>query len=147
MSQPNSNNRRILLEEGWSLLNYILKKPPDPSLLKRYVRLVESKYSGTSLNLPKLFINFPILLSLITASACGDKLTWQNFSGRLNSATRIAEASPENVSRFLGNVNHKSLVSIISGLIASILICTFWLAVSAVLAKIVKILINRNMAE
>ena len=96
------------------------------AVLKRYVRAVEAKTNGQSLNLPRLFLYKPLALALITPFTLNNIKKWQAFEWRLNAATRLAEASPENAKRFLGSrdkvTKYSSFFKIIISIIGEILL-------------------------
>ena len=98
------DRRRRLLREGQALLKYILKKQPDNTMLRRYVRAIEKLCTDQALDLPNTFLNYPILFSLIDKASPLPGATdtvKMRFTWRLDAATIIAEASPAGAARFL----------------------------------------------
>lgn len=124
---PSGNDRRRgLLQEGHALLSYVLKEPPCSAVLRRYVRAVEHVRNGNALGLPKLFLSYPIFLSLLDYSTWADKTKGVEFSWRLDAATMLAETTPLGAYRFLGIGSRNgvliSLLSIINAMTCEI----FW---------------------
>jgi len=100
---PSGNDRRRgLLLEGWALFNYVLKEPPNVTVLRRYVSVIEQLRNGQALSLPKLFLSYPVFLSLLDESAWVNKSLGAEFSWRLDAVTMLAEATPSGAYRFLG---------------------------------------------
>lgn len=124
---PSGNNiRRRLLREAKTLLTYVLKERPDSVLLRRYVRCIEALRGGRVVELPKIFLSFPILLSLIDSTCWRtDKLAIE-FAWRMDAATLIAEASPLGASRFLGISQPEGMVRSICLLATSVVGEVFW---------------------
>lgn len=96
------DRRRNLLREGRALLAYVLKEKPGSGLLRRYVRAVESLRKGQPLGLPSVFLNSPILISLLDRASWTNAGVAEEFNWRLDATTMLAEASPEGARRFLG---------------------------------------------
>lgn len=100
---PSGNDRRRgLLREGRALLAYVLKEPPGSAALRRYIRAIERLRDGHALGMPKLFLSYPLFLSLLDKSAWTDEMVGAEFSWRLDAATMLAEATPSGAYRFLG---------------------------------------------
>ncbi len=100
---PSGNDRRRrLLREGQALLIYILKAQPGSAVLRRYVRAIEALRGGREFGLPRIFLSYPILLSLLSKASWSDAAAGEEFIWRLDAATMLAEASPAGAGRFLG---------------------------------------------
>lgn len=95
------NRRRCLLREGKSLLAYVLKEQPSSAVLRRYIRVIERLRGGEEFGLPEIFLNKPILLSLLDKGSWSDASVGEEFFWRLDTATMLAEASPSGIDRFL----------------------------------------------
>jgi nucleoside-diphosphate-sugar epimerase len=101
--QPSGDDRRRrLLREGKALLVYVLREQPDSAVLRRYVRAIESLREGRAFELHGVFLNYPILLSLLGKTSWSDAVVGEEFIWRLDAATMLAEASPAGAARFLG---------------------------------------------
>ena len=83
-----------------------------------------------------------ISLSLISSSTYNNKAKWQAFEWRINSATRLAEASPVNVARFLGTNNktnpYISGIKIIFSVVAEI----YWKTLSFIFLKFLRYILK-----
>ena len=104
-------------------LKYILKSNPDFSLLGSYVKTIENNYNGEALQLPKLFIIFPSLLSLIRYNFFSANDDWVNCISRLNLAIMLAETSTKFPIRFFQNSN---IISIFFNLTVAFVFSIFW---------------------
>ncbi len=126
MHPSGNDRRRCLLREGRALLAYVLKEPLSNAVLRRYVRAIEQLRGGQALWLPKLFLVFPIFLSLLDESAWADKAVGTEFSWRLDASAMLAEATPLGAYRFLGfGREHGVLGSLLS--MTNALACeVFW---------------------
>ena len=81
--------RRLLLAEGRTLLCYVLKREPGPSLIRRYVRALQATGQAGPLPLSGLSRRQPALLRF------GEPIGAQSKLGRrLALATALAEADP-----------------------------------------------------
>lgn len=95
------DRRRRLLEEGKALLTYVLKDQPGSSVLRRYVRVIESLRGGKAFGLPRILLDFSVLLSLCGKASWSDAVEGAEFVWRLDAATLLAEACPMGARRFL----------------------------------------------
>lgn len=93
--------KRHLLQEGYAMMHYLLKKEPNKYSLRQYVRVVESMTDNLSLKLPKLVLKYPILLALLDTSTEQKKQPRSIFSQRLHIATLLTEASIQGSDRYL----------------------------------------------
>ncbi|MDP2203193.1 MAG: sugar nucleotide-binding protein [Methylicorpusculum sp.] len=108
------DRRRRLLREGQVLLTYVLKEQPGSALLRRYVRAIESLREGRVFGLPGVFLNYPILLSLLGKTSWQEGELEAEFIWRLDAATMLSEASPAGAARFLGlGGRHSLLISLL----------------------------------
>jgi NADH dehydrogenase len=102
MHPSGNDRRRCLLREGQALLIYVLKTKASGALLRRYVRAVEKLRDGRDLGLPQLFLQWPVMLAIVD-NGSNSKTVWGNeLLWRLDSATILAEATPQGAQRFLG---------------------------------------------
>ncbi|MDP1665882.1 MAG: sugar nucleotide-binding protein [Methylobacter sp.] len=113
MHPSGNDRRRRLLREGQAMLGYILKERPGSAVLRRYIRVIEQLRGGQALDLPKLFLGYPIFLSLLDESSWTNKITSAEYLWRLDAATVLAEATPVGAYRFLGR-GHGVLYSLFS---------------------------------
>ena len=113
--KPSSNMRKRLLHEGKALLAYVLKEQPANGVLRRYVRAVEGLRAGRELGLSRIFLSYPITLSLLEKGSWPDSAVEEEFVWRMDTATILAEATPTGATRFLGyGQRHGRLTSIMS---------------------------------
>jgi nucleoside-diphosphate-sugar epimerase len=96
------DTRRRLLREGKSLLAYVFKEQPGSAVLRRYVRVIERLREGRAFELHRIFLNYPVLLSLLEKTSWSDAFVGEEFIWRLDVATSLAEACPAGAARFLG---------------------------------------------
>jgi nucleoside-diphosphate-sugar epimerase len=94
--------RRSLLIEGRALLAYVLRMAPANSLVRRYVRAIETLRNGRSLHLPGPIRRAPALLALLDRAPCLNTEFRNELDWRLNAALILGEASPQGAVRFLG---------------------------------------------
>lgn len=120
------DKRRHLLREGQALLTYILKKQPDSAVLRRYVRAIESLRDCRAFVLPGVFLNYPILLSLLGKTSWLDDTLGTEFMWRLDAATLLAEASPAGAARFLGFGRRHGLLSSLFSMTNALASEAFW---------------------
>ncbi|MGZ8182630.1 MAG: NAD-dependent epimerase/dehydratase family protein [Methylobacter sp.] len=113
MHPSGNDRRRRLLREGQAMLGYVLKERPGSAVLRRYIRAIEQLRNGQALDLPKLFLGYPIFLSLLDDSSWTNKITSSEYLWRLDAATVLAEATPAGAYRFLGR-RHGVLHSLFS---------------------------------
>jgi nucleoside-diphosphate-sugar epimerase len=113
MHPSGNDRRRSLLREGQAMLSYVLKERPGSAVLRRYIRAIEQLRNGQALDLPKLFLGYPIFLSLLDDSSWTNKITSSEYLWRLDAATVLAEATPAGAYRFLGR-RHGVLHSLFS---------------------------------
>lgn len=117
MHRSGHGQRRQVLQEATVLLNYLLKCPPQRSLLSRYTRALERAGKTQPVISSRLLMRWPILLTLldnhgILKQPCGQELSW-----RLQVALSIAEASPQGAKSFLGTLQQQNLVTTLIGLV------------------------------
>lgn len=92
---------RELLREGRTLLRYILREDPGPSLMRRYTRAVEGLLDGEPLPLPGVVHRFPGLVGLLEGARAKGEHGQERLKSRLNMALMLAEATPMGARRFL----------------------------------------------
>jgi len=100
MHPSGDGRRRQLIEEGRSMLTYVLRERPKAAVMRHYVHVIEQLRDGAPLGLPPWAIGLPVMLALLddkayTASARGVEFAW-----RLEAATVLAEATPQGARRF-----------------------------------------------
>lgn len=143
MHPSGNDRRRCLLREGQALLAYVLKAPPGSAVLRRYVRVVERMRGGRALGLPKLFLSYPVFLSLLDESVWADKSAGAEFSWRLEAASMLAEATPLGAYRFLGlGREHWVLSSLL--LMTNAVACeVFWRMLRGIFCPLIRLALDR----
>ncbi|MCH9655940.1 MAG: hypothetical protein K0U89_18995, partial [Planctomycetes bacterium] len=101
MHPSGKENRRLLLQEGKSLLKYVLSETPQFSLLSRYVRTIEQLRTGLPLGLRSYFLKFPSLLAVFDESKFKSNPDFQEVFWRIDAATVLSEATPRGAFHFL----------------------------------------------
>lgn len=94
--------RRGLLAEGRVFLAYVLRDQPAGSLMRRYVRAIETLGTGRALSLPGPVRRMPVLLGLLDGAGSIAVAYRRELAWRLEAALMVAEASPQGACRFLG---------------------------------------------
>ncbi len=124
---PSGNNRqRKLLQEGNAFLGYIMKRPPNKDVLRRYVRVINSLRKNQEFALPKIFLSYPILISLLDSHTRRFSIMGEEFNWRLDAATVLAEATPEGATRFLGATHRYRLSTDLFLIINALASEAFW---------------------
>ncbi|WP_447770692.1 NAD-dependent epimerase/dehydratase family protein [Pseudomonas kilonensis] len=111
MHRSGQGQRRGFLQEAAVLLHYLLKRPPQRSLVSRYARALERAGKTRSIIHSRLLMRWPILLALLDNPGVLHKPDGQDLSWRLQVALGIAEASPQGAQVFLGALQPRSLVA------------------------------------
>lgn len=101
MCRSGDDRRRDLISEGRALLAYVLRARPETTLVKRYVRCIETIGTGMPMGLSGLFLRRPAALALLEDDASSQSRLAMDLACRLNAAVVIAEASPQGSQRFL----------------------------------------------
>lgn len=133
------DRRRCLLREGQALLAYIFKGQPTGAVLRRYVRAIESLRDGRALCFPGLFLNYPILLSLLGKAAWPDAAAGKEFIWRLDAATMLAEASPSGAARFIGVGRRPGLLSSLLSIVNALTGEAFWRLVRVIVSPMLRL--------
>jgi nucleoside-diphosphate-sugar epimerase len=141
------DRRRGLLFEGQALLTYILKQRPDKIMSRRYARAIESLRGGRAIELPNIFLNFPILLSLLNNKSWSDESLGAEFICRLDTATLLAEASPIGATRFLGIGDERGLLSCILSLTYILMMELCWRLIRAFLSPALRLSMARPKSK
>jgi nucleoside-diphosphate-sugar epimerase len=102
MHRSGSTRRRHLAREASALLSYLLVHAPGPSLIRRYIRLIERLREGAPLKLPPMLIHHCIGIALIDGAAENSPVAAE-LAWRLHAATLISEACPSGAERYLGS--------------------------------------------
>lgn len=144
MHPSGNDRRRRLLREGQALLTYVLKVPPGSANLRRYIRVIEQLHNGDALGLPKVFLNWPIFLSLLDQATWADEMTGKEFLWRLDTATLLAEATPAGAVRFLSSKNGRLMCSL--SVIRALASEVFWRCVAAAFSPVVRRVTGRERA-
>jgi nucleoside-diphosphate-sugar epimerase len=137
------DRRRCLLREGQALLAYVLKEQPDSSVLRRYVRVIERLRDGRAVGLPGIFLNYPILLSLLGKTSCHAEVVGTEFIWRLDAATTLAEASPAGAIRFLGFGHRHGLLSSLLSLTNALMGEAFWRLARVFVSPMLRLIMAR----
>lgn len=111
MHRSGRGQRRALLQEATMLLSYLLKRPPQRSLVSRYARALEQAGSSGAILHSRWLKDWPILLALLDNPGVLHTPDGQALAWRLQVALAIAEASPQGAKVFLGNPPPRSLVT------------------------------------
>jgi len=143
MHPSGNDRRRCLLQEGRALLTYVLKKPPSSTVLRRYVHVAEQMRAGRVLALPKLFLSYPIFLSLLDESVWPDKTMGEEFSWRLDAATMLAEANPFGAYRFLGLPRKHGILSSLLSMTNAVLCEVFWRILRVIFFPLIRLTLGR----
>lgn len=136
--------RRQLLLEGRALYSYVLREPPKESLMRAYVRAVESLRNGASLSLPNSLTKWPSLLAAVDQGIRDDSGWMSEFRWRLGAATRMAEATPEGARRFLGNPGRHGVVPVLLRIARAVMTEVAWRAVMPVVRPFVHVVSKRS---
>jgi NADH dehydrogenase len=97
-----SFRRRSLIQEGYILYSYILRKRSNLFMTRRYVKFVELLRNGELLGFTRLLYFFPFLVSFLDRNVGLKNQAWYSeFMCRLNSATSLTEATIVGCDRFL----------------------------------------------
>jgi NADH dehydrogenase len=110
MHRSGHGQRRGLLQEATVLLSYLLKRPPQRSLVGRYARALERTGKTRPVIHSRLLMGWPILLTLLDNPGVLRKPDGQELGWRLQVALGIAEASPQGAQVFLGVQQSRSPV-------------------------------------
>ncbi len=101
MHRSGHGQRRGLLQEAAILLNYLLKRPPQRSLVRRYARALERADRNRPIIHSRVMMRWPILLTLLDNPGVLHQPEGRELSWRLQVALGIAEASPQGAQVFL----------------------------------------------
>lgn len=126
MHPSGDDRRRRLLIEGTALFKYILKKKQATFLLRRYVRAIEQVRDGSPVEIPGLFLSFPVLLSLLDDQCWKSKPKGKELAWRFDAATLLAEATPEGASVFLGTGRKTGLLINLLVVVQAVVSDLFW---------------------
>ena len=143
MHPPGSNQKRALLLEGRALFQHVTKDVPSRMQMRQYVRVIGAMSDGLAMKLPRLFIIFPSLISLISSSNIGDRDKWDEFLWRLNSATRMSEASAIGAKRFLFYKKKRNIIPVMFKLLGSTILLLLWLTLRLFFRPFIKYFLNR----
>lgn len=139
--------RRQLLVEGLALLSYILKAQPGHRVLRRYVRAIEKFRGSKALSLPKLFMQWPILLSIIDGGNRTATVWKEEFVWRLDAATVLAEATPFGARRFIGQGEPHGFARSVFGITCAILAEVGWRILSILVAPVTRAALPRSLGK
>lgn len=95
--------RRSLLDEGHALIRYVSGQRPRYSTVSRYVRAMEKTRSGRSLELPPLYLRFPLALRCMDAPSPVREMPRRfarELAWRMNVAAILAETNPGTAGSF-----------------------------------------------
>lgn len=111
MHRSGRGQRRQLLQEAAVLLNYLLKVPPQKSLVSRYARALERAGKTQPVIRSRLLMRWPILLTVLDNRSVLKEPSGQELSWRLQVALSIAEASPQGAKTFLGPLEQRNFAT------------------------------------
>jgi nucleoside-diphosphate-sugar epimerase len=144
MHRAGDGRKRRLLIEGRALLSYVLKRKPDSSSLRNYVRSIEILREGKPIIIPKCFVRWPLLIAIID-TGYPIEISWKKeFVWRLNAATVFAEASTIGAQRFLGLGESSSLIVSLFAISSAILAEAYWWILSLVLTPLIRVVLKRT---
>ena len=146
MHLSGSVRRRRVLQEGWALLTYVLRKPPGSAVLRRYVRMIDQLRDGEALGLPELLLRYPALLSLIGDSAWGDTAAQAEFSWRMDAATLLGEATPAGGDRFLGLGRDHGMFGRLYLVVKAVACEVIWRGLGTIGLPLVRVMLDRARA-
>ena len=141
------DKKRRLLIEGRALLFYVLKGKPGSSSMRSYVRSIECLRGGDAIELPKSFVRWPFLISVIDRRYALTTSWHKEFLWRLNAATIIAEAGTFGARRFLGLGEPSSFAVSLLGIIRAILSEAGLWILSLVLLPPIRVVLKRKQVE
>ena len=104
------SSRRLLVEESYTIYEYLLGTHPSLVMAKKYVRCIEHLKKGTPLFLPKLFSSYPILLALVDRTDLDSAFFDSEIKWRLNCASFIFESSVVGSKIYLNIDKNQSLL-------------------------------------
>jgi len=110
MHRSGHGQRRGLLQEAAVVLSYLLKRPPQRSLISRYARALERAGKPYPILQSRLLMRWPIFLALLDNPGMLHKPDGQELAWRLQVALGIAEASRQGAQVFLGDQKPRSPV-------------------------------------
>lgn len=124
--------RRTLLAESRAVQHYVLGTSPRRDLVMRHARAVEAVRGAEPLGLPDWALRRPSWLRLLEDPS-DTELAW-----RLDSATALAEATPQGAARFLRAGQPAGLARAVLGLSGAVLAEVFWRCVRAAAPRSVR---------
>jgi nucleoside-diphosphate-sugar epimerase len=147
MHPSGDDRRRRLVIEGRAFLAYVLKEQSSEAVLRNYLRVIENLRGGNALGLPKVFVQWPVLLAIIgganpIATAWKKEYVW-----RLGAATVLAEATSFGAKRFLGLGESFGFVASFFGITRAVLAEAGWRLLALVLAPVTRIVLPRTWDE
>ena len=101
MHPSGSDRRRRLLQEGRSLITYLLGERAPAALVMRYARAVEGVRDGLPSGVPGALLAWPSCLALLDSRALLHSVGAVELDWRLDAATALAEASTAGARQFL----------------------------------------------
>jgi NADH dehydrogenase len=129
-----NSRRRFLIQEGYILYSYILRKNANLFMTRRYVRFIELLRNGESLGFTRLLYIFPFLVAFLDRNLSFKKQTWYSeFMYRLNSATSLTEATIVGYDRFLDLNKSNSVICAVILCIKAIFLEVLIRAISSII--------------
>lgn len=138
MTRSGNSRRRNLIREGQALLAYILKVKPTSTLVRRYVRCIESIRGGSPLHLPRFMLRFPVAIALLEEPSIQSTPTGAEFAWRLNASVVLAEASIQGAHRFLAVGAPSGFISDLRHMAYAIVLEVWWRILSLAAAPVLR---------
>ena len=138
MHRSGSVDKRLILIEGYAVLSYILRCDPTSSLVREYCRAIFLLRSGKPLCLSKIFIKWPILLSIVEKNCFADSAFVNEFDQRLNIATPLAEFTISGAKNFLELKPSFGVIGALWNIVIFLFLGLLWRILGAVLSPLVR---------
>lgn len=145
MHRSGNGRRRHLLMEARTLLAYVLKTNPSPSLLRRYAKAVEALDGGEAVLNSRLLALCPCAVTLLDSRSFLQHEYCKTLGWRLSTATALAEASPQGANVFLGLDRSESFFRAFIALGMTVLKEASWRALALIMKPLLpRLLPKRN---
>lgn len=132
MTRSGDDRRRNLIREGQALLAYVLKAKASPTLVRRYVRCIESAREGQPIHLPEFTLRTPFSIALLDDSTALSTASGAEFYWRIHAAVVLAEASVHGARRFLAIGEASGFLTSLARVASAIALELWWRALRLV---------------
>lgn len=109
MHRSGNGRRRRLLREGWVLIRYLLRQPPQRFTVRRYVRAMEQLNKNYEVCLRGWVLSNPWAIALLDQGAAR-KMETSSLGWRLHVASVLAESTIPGANRFLGPMKGRTFL-------------------------------------